>query len=278
MTEQEYRAVKAVNISSLKNMAKSGLHYQYGLDNDREDTRAMFEGRAFHMAILEPDRFKSLYMNKPEGFDGRTVFGKQFMRDNADKEFIDHRLGVALRGMQESIRLHPDAASDLARAVATELPIFWIDAETGLPCKAKIDELRDDGAAIDWKKTARIEPALFFAQAYKLNYHVQAAFYVDGLIANGIDVPEYKINAVEGEAPFDVAPYRVPEDILNEGRAVYHGWLRQVADYRSRGLTRWPGVVPVTTDLALPGYARWQSLTEEDFADDISGILEGEDK
>lgn len=276
MTEQEYRAVPAVNISSLKDMAKSALHYQVGLENERKDTAAMFAGRAFHMAILEPDRFLKTYINKPEGFDGRTAFGKQFIRDNADKELIDHKLGSALKGMRESILLHADAGPDLLRAVATELPIFWIDPETGLPCKAKIDELRDDGAAIDWKKTANIEPALFFAQAYKLNYHVQAAFYVDGLIANGIDVPEYKINAVEGEFPFDVAPYRVPEDILNEGRAVYHEWLRKVAEYRKSGLVRWPGVVPVTCDFALPNYARWKSAVEEDFSDDISGILEGE--
>jgi len=54
---QDYYSVQAVNISSLKHMRRSPMHYLEVVANQRKDTRALALGRVAHMAVLEPERF-----------------------------------------------------------------------------------------------------------------------------------------------------------------------------------------------------------------------------
>ncbi len=52
MSFDDYRAIPAVNWSSLKHMAASAKHYRHALTNDRPDTPAMEMGRAAHCAVV----------------------------------------------------------------------------------------------------------------------------------------------------------------------------------------------------------------------------------
>ena len=55
--DEKYRSWKALSCSDLKMVARSPLHYQYGLMNPREDTAALAFGRAYHCYLLERDSF-----------------------------------------------------------------------------------------------------------------------------------------------------------------------------------------------------------------------------
>jgi len=54
MSEEEYRAHPALNISRLELISQSPLHYKIGM---KDETEAMRMGTIFHMAILEPPIF-----------------------------------------------------------------------------------------------------------------------------------------------------------------------------------------------------------------------------
>ena len=270
MTEQEYRAAPGINISSLKKMAKSPAHYRWGLDHPQEDTPTLAAGRAVHMAILQPELFDQHYVIRPAGLDGRTKAGKDWVAANADRDIISAADNVLFREMADAVRRHPVAGVLVRNQYATELPIFWTDAETGLACKGKIDLICRDGTLVDLKKTVDLTPSLFFTQAYRLGYHLQAAYYHDGLVANGIEVPRVVIVAMEGGGPYDVVPFTVPADILEQGRTEYRALLRQVADCQTTGV--WPGVSPAELDFQLPRWAVWNKV--DDGEDDISDILE----
>src|ERR687887_272002 len=56
MTFAEYRAIDAVNWSSLREMLGSPAPYRYRLDHPREDSTTLALGRAVHAAVFEPDR------------------------------------------------------------------------------------------------------------------------------------------------------------------------------------------------------------------------------
>lgn len=54
-----YRAHPALNWSRLKVLDRSPLHYRHALHNPRSDTPSLSLGRAFHAALLEPDRYSA---------------------------------------------------------------------------------------------------------------------------------------------------------------------------------------------------------------------------
>src|SRR5690606_13913347 len=92
------------------------------------------------------------------------------------------------------------------------------------------------------------------------HYHVQAAFYLDGLRANGIDVePEPVHIVVEKSPPFDVVVYRIPEHVVELGRRTYRGWLERLVECRTTG--QWPGRAEGEVELVLP---EWCFATGDD--------------
>jgi len=65
MNEEQYRAVDAVNISSLKHISRSPAHYKAALDNPREATQAQVIGSMLHATVAEPQR--THYVVRPDG-------------------------------------------------------------------------------------------------------------------------------------------------------------------------------------------------------------------
>src|SRR3954468_23785885 len=70
----DYAAVKAVNFSTLKEMAVSPKRYRHRLKTPRQATRSMDLGTAAHTAILEPNRFMLDYAL----FEGKRRAGKEW--------------------------------------------------------------------------------------------------------------------------------------------------------------------------------------------------------
>ena len=52
----EYNAIDGINITRLKEMRRSPLHYQYAVEHPKESA-PMTLGIATHVAVLEPERF-----------------------------------------------------------------------------------------------------------------------------------------------------------------------------------------------------------------------------
>ncbi|HUU96837.1 MAG TPA: PD-(D/E)XK nuclease-like domain-containing protein [Phycisphaerae bacterium] len=249
-----YDAVPAVNWSALKYMRESPLEYRYRLTH-RDDKPAWVLGRATHAALYEPDVFADHYVVYP-GPVRRGKAWDAFKAEHDGDEILTAAERTEAAMIADAVRSNPNAARYIDGGYV-EQRITWTDAITGLACKGRTDEV--NGRVIDLKTTRNIDARRFAADVARFGYHCQAAFYQDGLEANGVtglDSPV--LIAVQNQAPYDVAVYELPDVVVEQGRAEYRRLLEQVL--RCTEHNEWPGVAPDTVQLTLPAWA----VEEED--------------
>src|SRR5207237_1068569 len=198
-------------------------------------------GTAAHLAVLEADQF-SARTCLVDAADYRTNKARE-LRDQARAEgkvpllFWQHDVVRAIAG---SIRAHPIAREAFANGIP-EATLTWRDAETGLPCKARVDWLPTHRRwLIDLKSAASANPLVWRDQAYRLGYHARAAWYLDGAEAvTGQRPDEYWFVVVEKEPPYLVSVIAFDEAALDWGRAVNHRACALFA--RAVAVGEWPG-------------------------------------
>ena len=263
MSFEEYAALPGVNFSTLKDMRRSPLHYHHRLTTPRDDTPRMGMGRAVHTAVLEPDRFMLEYAV----WSGPRRAGKDyeaFVLANPGRTILrvdEYERCLAIR---DAVRADKDARRVLRRG-KPEIVLKWIDPETRLRCKARLDWL-DRGALTDVKTTADIDAFTFGRLAGRMAYHAQLAFYRAGLDALGHPDAPVRILAVEAEPPHDVGVFRLPDEALDAGRDLVDELLAKVR--RHRRARRWPGRYSGEQVLEL---APWD-LTDSDDELELVGL------
>lgn len=262
MSNDAYHAAEGISASGLKLIGRSPLHYwaKY-LDPNRqieEPTPALRLGTAIHAAVLEPMRFKQEYVVAPR-VDRRTKEGKEtwaaFEAEcaAAGATPISADDFKTCMSISERLNRHP-AASVLFRSGSPELSMWWEDADTGVLCKCRPDWLIDGVAVIDVKSTQDASAAGFARSVANYEYHMQAAWYLDGVRAClGNDAPQaFIFAAFEKDAPHAVAFYNADAEMIEIGRREYR---RRLAIYAAcKRSDVWPGYPPEITTLALPAW------------------------
>ena len=270
----DYNAIDAVNISTLKELwAKSPRHYRHRLQRPSEPTPAMQFGTLVHCAVLEPDRLAERFIAEPDFGDCRLKANKA-ARDAWRAEFegsTAERISAAwverVERIAEAVRTDPVAAPYLSEG-RPEVVLQWRDEETGLACKGRVDWLSST-TIVGLKTTKAIDTRKFASQAASLGYALQWAFYHDGYAASNVALPLVEI-VVETEPPFDVVVYRIPDDVLDEGRNAYRDALLKLKSCRT--FNDWPGVANGNElTFALP---RWATTHDDD---DLSDLEWGEE-
>lgn len=264
----QYAALPAVNYSTLKEMKKSPLHYRHRLDHPRHDTRPLLIGRAVHAGVFEPDVFGREFIV----WDGHRVgkAWKQFAADHQSQTILTADEMDTCLGIRDAVRKH-ECASILLADGKSEQSIVWEDPETGLPCKARIDHAFS--YLIDLKTTKSAAEWAFQRVMANMGYHIQLAFYREGLSHTiGQLTPAYLI-AAEQEPPHDVVVYEVTEEALALGWAECRKMLAQIRDCQRAGI--WPGrqanLVPYRID--LPAY-----MYGPENEDDVPALTVGEEQ
>lgn len=261
MTREQYDALgERENWSRLKNLGRSPAHYRHALLEPREDTSALRNGRANHVAVFEPQRFAGLVTVWEGGRRAGKVWDA-FCDANADKDILTRDEYDQLLGMQRAVRQHPVAGRHLQRG-QSEVSVLWTHAVKPLggipgysvPCKSRLDYLAQD-CIIDLKTCRDASPAAFGRAAFNFEYHAQAAYYVDAVAAvTGKELP-YIIVAAELSPPCVVQVYRIPEHVLAAGRDRYRSLLYRLNECRRED--RWDGYADDELDLELP---RWSGI------------------
>lgn len=263
-TRAEYDAIDADNFSTIKHIEKSPAHYLYRKQNpDTEDTDARIRGRVTHIAVFEPERMADVAVwlgGKRQGAAWQTFIAASQGREIIKAEAMDE-----VGAMAAAIRSSPQVAPWLAKGQA-EVTALWIESTPTRMwrCKGRIDFISEHngGAILDLKTTYDASPDTFGRTVLRNDYHVQAAFYVDGVrAATGRELPFFFI-AAEASAPYVVQMYRVPDEVLEMGREKYRGWLQKLHECRSRN--QWHGYAATETELVLP---RWAMPSEEGIED-----------
>ena len=260
MDNATYHAHSAVSKSHLDLVAKSPLHYwaRY-LDSNRvpqEPTAAMAIGSAVHTHVLELDQWDAQYVVAPAGIDRRTKVGKAewevFQTAIGTRTVISREDADLVMRIGRSVLSHPAAAYLLGLSGKAETTHMWIDEISGLQCKCRPDWLLDDGSMIvDLKTTEDASPRGFQKSIAQWRYHVQAAWYLDGIEhATGKRPEQFAFLAVEKKPPYACAVYVADQQMIEIGRDTARRNLDKLnickaADY-------WPGYSDGIEKINLP--------------------------
>jgi len=155
--------------------------------------------------------------------DRRTKEGKQlwqeFTEANADKEIITRDQDAQIEAMHRSLMRHPMANHLLTCAGEAEQQLDWeID---GQPYRGVLDKLTDSGFIVDIKTTDDASPRGFAYSVRKYRYHVQAAMYLDGVMATGTKPEAFILIAIEKAPPYLCAVYYLTDSDIEAGREAY---------------------------------------------------------
>ena len=267
-----YAGVKGINWSTLREMNVSPQHYRWRLDNPPEETPSMTLGRAIHTAVLEPDRFPLDYVVWDGGRKAGQAY-EDFKAVNAGRTILkleEYEQALAIR---DAVRSHRDARRYLRRG-KPEQTLTWVDAATGLPCKARLDWLAPRWL-LELKSTRSIDEREWRNTVTYSLYYGQLAFYRMGLRAQHPrrKAPAVKLIAVENCAPYEVVVFDVPDEVLDAGEDLAASLLARVKECRAR--KSWPGRYSGEQTLSLPGWAYPPIDPDAVDPDDIITILKG---
>lgn len=255
----EYARWPGINHSILRHFNRSAAHAREALINPADPTEALALGHATHCAILEPDRFSESFVAAPR-FDKRTTEGKkgwaEFQAENAGRETLPQdEFDLCVR-MRDAVWAHPTASELLRGKGINEASAFWIDPDTGVACKGRLDRLTDLGGwpvIVDVKTTRNASRQPFSKDLYFLHYHQQAAMYLEGLAVVAPHPRKFMFIAIEKEPPFCPAVYELEEDALTIGRDEFRKHLRMYAECMATGL--WPGYPDGADYVSIPSWA-----------------------
>ena len=257
MIEQEYRAQTAIAGSDAKKILPplTPAHYAAHMagETKREPSKAMLLGTMSHLAVLEPNKLDTAFVEKPSDIDFRTKAGKEWRESIGTTPILDADEARAVRGIRDSIAAH-DAAKALLAGCDSEVAMF-AEHRTGLWIKGRVDALKVESdmnsVIVDVKTTsAGADYNTFSRQAASLNYHVSAAWYCHLAGLNGLPPARFYWIAVEVAPPFAVAVYEIHPDALDLGVGLMNDALELIAQCEDAG--EWPGYAPEVKCLNLP--------------------------
>lgn len=266
LSEAEYHKRPEISKSGLDKINKSPAHFMESLRNPPEQTDAMALGSLVHKAILEPSEFMKNCLVVPQ-FEGPTKDGRMSSRSAAAKEakqqwyaelkpdqmVITGEEFVQIKGMLDSVYAHP-SAGQLLQKTHNELSFFWHDIESGADCRCRPDALREGHIIIDLKTTHDASPKAFQRSLAQFRYHVQAAFYLEGLSqVTSQNYDTFVLVAVETKPPYAVAVYVLDSATIEAGQFQYKKDLRKYANCMREG--KWPAYSDEIMPMNLPAYA-----------------------
>ena len=217
MPTSEYFAIKALSASGAKLLRRSAAHYLASTTSNREPTGAMKLGTLTHTLLFEPSAFEEEYAIAPM-FDKRTNIGKkaalEFGEDNAGKKILDESELLRAKAISEAARGNPVVQEYFEKGGEAETVFLW--EQYGVPCKARMDFISGN-TILDLKTCKDASPEGFAKQIGSFQYHMQAAFYIDGFrLVTGNDA-KFVFIAVESEAPYAVGIYEIDAASLASG-------------------------------------------------------------
>lgn len=235
-----YHAHPALGSSRLRELLRSPAHFRANL---RRETEALTLGSLVHTLVLEPHTFPERYVVIPK-INGRTREGKaQRAALEADPRVpVDGETMAEASACATSIMAH--RVYQQIRDAQVEHTVFWdeeIDLDEGnavtIKCKARFDVVGP--WLVDLKTTRDASPKGFQRAIATYGYHIQAAHYMAGAIANGMEPRGFLFACVETTPPYLSTGYLLGNPTLEQGererREALSIYARCVCE------DRWPG-------------------------------------
>lgn len=247
-----------VSVSTLMAFAGTASKYAAMIEGliPRRETPAMSFGKALHMAVLEPDRFRNTYVIAPDFGDLRKTAHTSSEDAKANKTrrdewraahvgavMLEGKEGGRLLGMIARIierRPSDPPVASLFEGGQQEVTVRWKDQRTGLECRARDDCWQSELATvIDLKSCQDASLAGFNREASNRNFHWIEAHYRAGHKAVGAELQEYFFVLQEKEPPYDFGVYTLPAKAVLLGIESRDRYMDRLCDCLSRD--EWPG-------------------------------------
>ncbi|WP_435310668.1 PD-(D/E)XK nuclease-like domain-containing protein [Primorskyibacter sedentarius] len=279
ISNHDYHYGKGISKSGLDLIRQNPAEFITRKRHPKPPTPAMLLGSAFHCLVLEPEKFDQEYVMEPMDAPRRPTaaqinakkpspdslaaieFWKQWDAENEGKTAISTKPGddpfwqpsdwCRLHRMRDAILLHPIASILLdPSAGRAEQTCYWVDWQTKKLCKCRPDFINDDhNLLVDLKSTEDASYTGFGQSVSRYRYHVQDAYYRDGMHQIGHTVGGFVFVAVEKQPPYNVAVYRLGQEEVRVGRLQYESDLMKYKQCHEAD--EWPGYPDEVRDLTL---------------------------
>jgi hypothetical protein len=265
VADATYHSWQAVSNSGLGQWAKSPKHLEAFLKGalGNTDSPRLAFGRAVHVAVLQPHLFNRFFAVGPT--NGRTKEGRARLKEirESGRTALYADQWDAIRAIRENIYGHPRMQAIVSSDSKTEVSITWVDKETGVKCKTRLDLLSPvaGGIVADLKTTQDASRDAFMKSIARYGYYRQGAFNLRGCQAVGLDIAHWMLLAIETEAPHMPALYRLRDEAILAGDEEIGRALRGIRDCFKSGV--WPGYGDTVNEIDLPG---WKYRQLEDAA------------
>ena len=240
-----YDGWTGINASSLKKFLISPLHYKDWQDNKATEkpNDAFRFGTAFHMAVLEPDRFAKHFIQAPE-VDRRTTIGKatwaefQSQLNFAGDNYLTKSEYDSLVNMVFSVNANK-FWKEIKSDKESEYREAGFECEyLGIGMKGRIDYFnKDKNVIIDWKTISETPTKRTVkSEIYSKGYDVQNFIYQKGVeIVTGIK-PKFYFGFIEKKAPHAIAFYELPQWRLDEVQEIVDMELVRMQNAKETGI------------------------------------------
>jgi hypothetical protein len=259
-TSEEYFSDKlAISSTALKHLARSPAHLRAAMSAARHETPSQRIGSAVHAASLEPAVFRRQYVQYSGARRGRQW--KSFQALNAQQVILNKSEWETTRALSarilDTVIFESDEGTaftfeELRDAGHAERVIYWLDVETGLTCKARLD-LCVGPLTLDIKTTDDARDDAFAIQCDRLGYDIQAAFYLRARRAldPSLEAPPFFFVAAELAEPHAVLAHRADHEAFVEvGDSKVKKLMKQFK--LCAGAFNWPAYPRPTSTLKLP--------------------------
>ncbi len=257
--EEEYHRHPALSASGAKKLLPPSCPARFAWERDHPatPTAAMELGIAVHKLVLG----KGADVVHVEADSWRTTAAKDKAKDARAAGHIPLLTDDLARAetVAAAVHAHPVAAAllDMDHGSA-EQSLFWLDRE-GVQIRARLDYLphgRRNGRFViaDLKTCASAEPGAIAKAVANLRYDIQAANYIDGVAALGLDPdPAFVFVFVETSAPYPVTVAQLRPQAVENGRAAMRRAIEVYRDCTDAGL--WPAYTTDIEQIELPPWA-----------------------
>ena len=199
----------------------------------KPSTKSLDFGSAFHLALLEPEKWDDSVAVAPNA-KKTTKAGKaewsEFLSGNEGKLILTEEQIEVVGKMKESVLGNPASEKLINGGGAIERPITFTDPDTGIRCKIKPDILLPDGTIVDFKYSADPYEEGFTRSCDRFSYHCSAALYLDGVrYLRGYEVPHVFL-VCGNEPPYECFVYSLDEESIQLGRSMNLQALRRLRD------------------------------------------------
>lgn len=258
MPPEEYHARPELSSSGMRKLLHPGCPAMFRweqLGHAEEKDEFDFGNVAHKLVLGEGEQVEVLKFDSYRTNDSKAGKLKAYAEGKVPILEKDY---AKAKAMAAEVRKHPEARLLLDDG-KPEQSLFWHDAATGEPLRARIDWLRHRRSTrlvlADYKTTTKVDPRSLAKTIYENGYHQQAALYREAAMALGLGGRDTVSTLIfqSKTAPFLVHVVQLPESDLQLGSARNRAAIRLYRECMESG--EWPAY-PGVSRIEIPGWGR----------------------